>query len=225
MKKITALLLVIVLIITAAGCGRANGKETATPTPEPTATPAPTPTPGPHVPTIAFVIANQQFNFKEYEACRVLFTIDQYKILTAGQQTGTAVSMDGKEVTVDTAIGAVNADELDALIVIGGSGATALYDDTALQALIQAVYAAGKPVGAICLAPVTLANAELLSGRDATVYPDESAVTALTDAGANYIEDSDVVTDGTIVTANGPDASNDFAVAVQTLLGGTTMPS
>jgi len=223
MKKIAALLLVTVLIISAAGCGRAAGQET--PTPEPTATPAPTPTPGPHVPTIAFVIANQQFNFKEYETCRVLFTIDQYKIITAGQRTGAAVSMDGQEVTVDTAIGGLNAEDLDALIVIGGSGATALYEDTALKTLIQAVYAAGKPVGAICLAPVTLANAGLLSGRDATVYPDESAVTALTDAGANYIEDSDVVTDGTIVTANGPDAANEFAVAVQTLLGGTTMPS
>lgn len=224
MKRIAALLLVIVLIITAAGCGRANGKEIPAPTPEPTATPAPTPTPGPHEPTVAFVIANQQFNFKEYEMCRVLFTIDGYETLTAGRQTGTAVSMDGREATVDAVIGDLSADELDALIVIGGSGATVLYDDPALRTLLQAVYSAGKPVGAICLAPVTLANAGLLSGRDATVYPDESAVTALTQGGANYIEDSNVVTDGLIVTANGPDAANGFAVAVQSLLGGDTMP-
>ena len=223
MKKIVVLLFAIILVITAAGCSGASGKESATPAPTPT--PDPTPTPGPHEPTIALVVANDDFNYREYAECRVLFILEEYKIITAGQQTGAAVSMDGQEVEIDAAIGTLSAEEIDALIVIGGSGAPALYDDTALKTLIQAVHAAGKPVGAICLAPVTLAKAGLLSGKDATVYPDETAIAALTEAGANYIEGSGVVTDGSIVTANGPEAASEFAVAIRDLLdSGVTVP-
>ena len=222
MKKITALLLTLVLIAATAGCGRASGKEAAASTPEPT--PEPTATPPPHEPTVGLIIANQQFNYDEYAKCRVLFTLDGYQIITASQQNTTAVSMDGQEAEVNAAISELNADAVDALIVIGGSGATALYGDTTLKSLIQGVYADGKPVGAICLAPVTLAEAGLLSGKDATVYPDETAIAALEDGGATYIDDSDVVTDGIIVTANGPEAADEFAVSVQNLLGGDTMP-
>lgn len=219
MKKIVVLLLAVVLVITATGCSGASGKESSTTTTPPAPTQTPTPTPGPHEPTIALVIANQQFNYEEYAECRVLFILEEYKIITAGQQTRAAVSMDGQEVEVGTAIGSLTADEVNALIVIGGSGAPILYDDAALRALIQEVHAAGKPVGAICLAPVTLANASLLSGRDATVYPDETAIVTLTEAGANYIEDSDVV------TANGPESVSEFAVAVRDLLdNGVTVP-
>ena len=219
MKKIVTLLLVIVLLVSAAGCGRASGQET--PAPEPTPAPTPTPTPAPHEPTIALVIANQQFNYEEYADCRVLFILDGYEVITAGQRTGAALSMDGQETEIDTQIGSLEAHALDALVVIGGSGAPALYGDTALQGLIQDMYAAGKPVAAICLAPVTLAEAGLLTGKQATVYPDESALAALSDAGALYMEDQDVVIDGTIVTASGPEAAKDFAVTVLSLMGDT----
>lgn len=221
MKKIIVLLLSIALIATVTGCGGASGKEVTTPTPVPTPVPTPTPTPAPHEPTIALVIANQDFNYYEYAECETLFMLDGYEIITAAQQTGSAMSMDGHEAEVDTVIGGLDVEAIDALVVIGGSGASALYEDTALKTLIQTVHAAGKPVGAICLAPVTLANAGLLAGMDATVYPDEAAIAALEDAGATYIDNCRVVKNGTIVTANGPDAADDFAVTVLRLIDDT----
>jgi protease I len=221
MKKIIILLLAIILTATATGCGRASGKEITTPAPTPTPIPTSTPTPLPTEPTIALIVANQNFNYNEYTECQALFMLGGYESITVAPQSGTAVSTDSQTAAVDSVISTLNADAVDALVVIGGSGVNALYEDTDLKTLIQAVYAAGKPVGAICLGPVTLAKAGLLSGKQATVYPDETAITALETAGATYIDDSHVVKDGAIVTANDSDAVDDFAITILHLIDNT----
>lgn len=66
-------------------------------------------------------------------------------------------------------------------------------------------------MSAICLAPVTLANAGLLEGKRATVYP--SAKSFLKWKGATYTGNP-VEVDGNIVTANGPEVAEEFAQAV-----------
>jgi protease I len=59
----------------------------------------------------------------------------------------------------------------------------------------------GKPVGAICHAPWTLIEAEVVKGRTMTSYL--SVKTDLKNAGANWVDKEVVVNDG-LVTSRSP---------------------
>ncbi|WP_243670793.1 DJ-1/PfpI family protein [Methanoculleus chikugoensis] len=69
----------------------------------------------------------------------------------------------------------------------------------------------------MCLAPVVLARAGILAGRQATVYPSPAAVAEMKKAGANFLE-IPVVADMQVVTANGPAAAAQFADTIITKL-------
>jgi protease I len=68
-----------------------------------------------------------------------------------------------------------------------------------------------KIVGAICIAPVTLANAGILTGKKATVF--ESETKKLKDKGANCTR-KNVERDGKTITANGPKAAKEFGETI-----------
>ena len=72
-------------------------------------------------------------------------------------------------------------------------------------------------MAAICIAPVTLANAGLLKGRKATVY--QSQTDALVRGGAHYTKAA-VQVDGRIITADGPDSATRFGEAIRHALTG-----
>ncbi len=60
----------------------------------------------------------------------------------------------------------------------------------------------GKPVAAICHAPWTLVEADVVRGRRVTSWP--SLQTDLRNAGAEWV-DEEVVVDGNLVTSRNPD--------------------
>ncbi|AZN36553.1 DJ-1 family glyoxalase III [Iodobacter ciconiae] len=90
----------------------------------------------------------------------------------------------------------------------GGAGTQAMIACTALHQRLQQHLAAGKPVAAICAAPMILAKANLLHGINAVCYP--GCEEALIKAGAN-IQSDDVVVDGLITTSRGPATAAAFA--------------
>jgi protease I len=67
---------------------------------------------------------------------------------------------------------------------------------------LQDFFAAGKPVGAICHAPWTLVEADLVAGRSLTSYP--SIRTDIRNAGGEVV-DEEVVVDQGLVTSRNPD--------------------
>jgi protease I len=95
------------------------------------------------------------------------------------------------------------AEDFDALLLPGG----ALNPDT-LRTLPGAVefvkdfFEQDKPVAAICHAPWTLIEANVVEGRTMTSWP--SLRTDLRNAGANWV-DREVVEDGNLVTSRKPD--------------------
>lgn len=105
------------------------------------------------------------------------------------------------------------------LIMPGGMpGATNLAEYAPLCELIKTHCADGGNIAAICAAPaVVLAPLGVLKGKEATCYPgfEESAKKF----GAK-MHDAPVITDGNIITANGPSAAMRFALTiVQQALG------
>lgn len=139
----------------------------------------------------------------------------------------TVVGVGGREITgshglrlvADTILEEVAADGLSALILPGGlPGATNLRDHPAVLALVRAVHAAGRPVCAICAAPIVLAAAGVVQGRTVTGYPMALVKEALAAAGATYTGNP-FESDGPVVTGKGAGASFAFAVAVAAALG------
>lgn len=111
-----------------------------------------------------------------------------------------------------------NCDFRDAelLLLPGGMpGAATLGDHKRLCKLLTDFVSKGKPVAAICAAPMVLGKLGLLKGKKATCYPSFEVHLD----GADYVEQS-VVCDGNIVTGRGPGAAMDFALAVVGLLMG-----
>lgn len=103
---------------------------------------------------------------------------------------------------VDKTVDEISADDFDALILPGGTvNPDKLRLNEKAVAFVRDFVTAGKPVGAICHGPWTLAEAGVVQGRTLTSYP--SIRTDLTNAGANVV-DQEVATDDNLVTSRSP---------------------
>ncbi len=112
----------------------------------------------------------------------------------------------GDSVDVDTTVADVSASDYAALMLPGGQmNPDLLRVNEDAVAFVKAFVDAGKPVAAICHAPWTLIEADVVRGRDLTSYP--SISTDLKNAGATWHDQEVVVcTSGpsTFVTSRNP---------------------
>ena len=244
MRKTTLLLLVAGLIIALTGCPAPAATPTSTPvpatataTPKPVATepptPAPTDTPQPvaaDTPTpaptdtpqpvatmkVLLIIAPQDFQPQEYSETRRVLEEAGYTAVVASTTLEEAVSMAPEKLRVkpDLTIGDVIVTDYDAIIFIGGGGASVYWDDPVAHRIAQEAIAQGKVLAAICIAPVTLARAGVLQGKHATVFPADKVVAMVQDGEATCTGEESVVRDGLIVTGNGPGAATEFGQTI-----------
>ncbi len=118
----------------------------------------------------------------------------------------------GKTFSVDEAIADVSADAFDALVIPGGSvGADKLRGSAPVVAFVKAFFDAGKPVAAICHAPWTLVEADVVEGRTLTSFP--TLKTDIENAGGTWV-DREVVVDDGLVTSRNPDDLPAFCAAL-----------
>lgn len=177
--------------------------------------------------SIVMVIAKQDFKDDEYAIPRQLFESLGATITVAAKTKGTCAGLDGLEVEADLALSEVNMDKFDGAIFIGGPGVESLYDDRDAHVVAQKTAEQGKVLGAICLAPVVLANAGVLDGVEVTVFETakyHEAVEMIKKQGAIYAISEKtglpykVKISGNIITANGPPAAQDFAQRIAGML-------
>jgi protease I len=108
----------------------------------------------------------------------------------------------GDTFTVDVALEQANSRDFDALLLPGG-----VANPDQLRVIPKAVrfvrdfFDAGKPVAAICHAPWTLIDADVVRGRTITSWPSLKA--DLINAGGNWV-DEEGVTDAGLVTSRKP---------------------
>ncbi len=119
--------------------------------------------------------------------------------------------MFGTKIMPDVVLNKVRGALYDVIIFIGGEGSVQYWDDPHAHRLVKEVLKAGKILGAISVAPIILANAKALHGKNATAWP--TLGKRLEWAGAIYTG-KPVEVDGKIVTANSPDAAEEFAKAI-----------
>lgn len=104
---------------------------------------------------------------------------------------------------VDVTVGSASVDDYAGLVLPGGvANPDALRTDTDAVSFTRDFVASGKPVAAICHAPWTLVEADVLKGRTLTSWP--SLQTDIRNAGGEW-QDERVVTDGNLITSRNPD--------------------
>jgi protease I len=122
-------------------------------------------------------------------------------------QSGTVQAFDHLDKADTFDVDAVVADadpaSYDGLVLPGGvANPDALRLDDDAVAFVKAFVESDRPVAAICHAPWTLVEADVVRGRRMTSWP--SLQTDLRNAGAEWV-DEEVVVDGNLVTSRKPD--------------------
>jgi protease I len=104
---------------------------------------------------------------------------------------------------VDRVVADVSADDYDALLLPGGVGNpdTLRMDENAVG-FVRSFFEQGKPVAAICHAPWTLVEADVVRGRTLTSF--WSVKTDVKNAGGRWVDEKVVVDEG-LVTSRSPD--------------------
>lgn len=156
---------------------------------------------------VVFIIASSDFRDEEYNIPKEILEKENVKVITASSLTGEITGMLGGKATAEILYTEVNPDDYDAIVFIGGSGASEYWNDPAAHKIARDCVEKGRILAAICIAPVTLANAGLLAGKQATVFQTEAS--KLKAAGATYTG-KDIEVDGKIITAAGPLAAQQF---------------
>jgi protease I len=107
------------------------------------------------------------------------------------------------KVKVDKTVEEVSADDYDSLFVPGGVGnPDQLRGDENAVNFVREFATSGKPIAAICHAPWTLIEADVVRGIRLTSWP--SLKTDLRNAGAEWV-DEEAVVDGNLVSSRKPD--------------------
>jgi 4-methyl-5(b-hydroxyethyl)-thiazole monophosphate biosynthesis len=143
------------------------------------------------------------------------------EVVVAGLQRGLIRGSRGIRIEPDAYLDDVLTRDFDLIALPGGlPGAEHLRDDARVQALLKKMAAAGRYTTAICAAPMALAQAGLLDGKQATAYP--GVLDSLQLPHTRSLGDA-VVVDGKVVTSQGPGTAMDFALTLIELLVGSAM--
>ncbi len=109
----------------------------------------------------------------------------------------------GDTFQVDKTVSEASASDYDGLVLPGGvANPDNLRMNEDAVKFVRDFFEQAKPVGAICHAPWTLIEADVLNGRTVTSFP--SLQTDLRNAGATWV-DEEVVVDQGLVTSRTPD--------------------
>ena len=159
---------------------------------------------------ILFVIANQNFQDTEFQVPRSILEKAGFEIIIAAGQSGECVGKFGLKVKASISLPEItNLNDYIAVVFVGGGGAYEQYlnNPDYLRMAREA-----KLVAAICIAPLLVSDAGVIQGKQFTVWNNND------NSQKNYIENNGgiysakaVVVDGNLITANGPQAAEEFA--------------
>ncbi|PRR82812.1 DJ-1 family glyoxalase III [Clostridium vincentii] len=108
-----------------------------------------------------------------------------------------------------------NIKEYDLIVMPGGMpGSVNLKNSEKVINAVKYFNENNKLMGVICAAPIVLAAADVISGRNVTSYPEIKEELK----GCNYKED-EVVVDGNIITSRGPATAMSFSYKLLEVLG------
>lgn len=164
---------------------------------------------------VLMVVASKDFRDEEFQEPKKVFEEAGIKVVVASSKLTPSKGYFGAIAKPDILIENINVSEYDAIVFVGGSGASEYYDNPSALKLAKDAFLKNKIVSAICVAPSILANAGVLSGKKATAFSSEKD--NLIKKGAVWTG-KDVEIDGNIVTADGSNQATKFGNIILRLL-------
>ena len=157
---------------------------------------------------VALIIAPGDFRDEEYAKPKEYFETNGAKVTTVSTTTNEVTGSRGMKAKPQLLLKDLQVSDYNAIVFVGGPGARGYYNNEVAMQIVKKAYQENKVVAAICVAPNILCKAGILDGKKASAWSFEVS-------GCDVIESSkSVETDGKIVTANGPSAALDFAIAI-----------
>ncbi len=150
--------------------------------------------------------------FEEIEAITIVDILRRAGVeaVMAGVDKKQITGAHGIEIKADMHIDDVKPSEFDMVVLPGGlPGSTNLKESKKVQEILGQMDHDGKLIGAICAAPIALAEAGVLKSSY-TCYP--SFEKQIDDS--RYNPEADVVCDQNIITSNGPKSAMKFALTL-----------
>jgi protease I len=160
---------------------------------------------------VVFITAPEMFRDEEYYKPKKILEKAAIRVTTASVKVGDLTGRFGYKTSSSILISEVVSTNFDAIVYVGGSGASIFFENKDALRLANEFFKQNKPVASICIAGVILANSGILKGKKATVYVDGKE--ALLRGNAEYTGSS-LEVDKNIITASGPDTAQDFGKAV-----------
>ncbi len=150
------------------------------------------------------------------EEMEAIITIDVLRragwdvTIAAVKQTPLITASRGVQVHADVCLEQINASLYELVVLPGGKGGTDIFAASdKVRELLQEYDAAGKPIAAICAAPLALDKAGILRKRHYTCYPGiEKEITN------GQRRNDTVVEDENLITSQGPGTAFFFALAL-----------
>jgi protease I len=165
--------------------------------------------------SVLLFLPAKDFNEEEYSIVRKLLLKYGKNIFITSDDHYVCSGSKGMKVKSDTSFYNINIKNFAALVLIGGNGCRAYWDNEKLHKITRNFNDAQKIIGAICSAPVILAKAGILKNKSATCYYEDK--NELINLEINY-QDRAVVIDKNIVTSNGSQSAAQFTEAVLHLI-------
>jgi len=155
--------------------------------------------------------------FEEVEAVALIDVLRraELEVVVAALEGEVATGSHGIRVVADAALGELELDEFTCVVLPGGMpGTTHLMEDPRVLALVQRLHGEGRPVAAICAAPLVLDAAGVLAGVPFTCHPSVAARMS------SPPREERVVAAGNVFTSRGPGTALEFGLAlVEHLVG------
>ncbi len=165
--------------------------------------------------SVLVLLAN---GFEEIEAVSIIDVLRRggVEVVSASIDDEAVTGRNGITIIANSKLDYIKTDEFDMLVLPGGhDGAVTLRDSDKVLKLIKEFDSAKKPIGAICAAPMALAEAGVIK-NSYTCYPsyeDEIGLSKFTDK-------HKVVVDENIITSKGPGTAICFALELVKILVG-----
>lgn len=172
---------------------------------------------------VLFILMPKDYQETEFNTPYHDLIEEGHHVDVAGLEQGDAVGHKGAHFTPNKQLDQMTNDDFnayDALVIPGGPGSTRyLWDNALIIKTIKFFHSHKKLVATICYACIPTAQAGILTGNHATVYPTTEAKTIFKQLNVEFIDAGCVVLDDEkIITAQGPNFASQFSSEIIKLL-------
>jgi len=165
--------------------------------------------------SILIIVPAENFNEQEFLGTKNTLERNGLNVFIGSDANTVCTGTQGMKVKADVSFFNIHVNNFAGIVFTGGPGVLNYWDNNFLWKTAGKFCNSGKLTAAICSAPVILARAGLLNGKEATCFPKDKD--KLEREGAVYI-DRNVVVAGNIITAQGPHAAVEFGMKIAELL-------